>query len=206
MKIIRVMFSMIAAVTMAIVGARLAGGVGQPLGFFASTFLTNPDGSLCARPCLFGIRPNVTSYVDIPRLINMHPVAHYIPQPMVQTRSGWPGNGFIFIALPDTNAKRSDQAASLYVFFTTQPIPSKMASDPRLSLTVGQVIAFLGQPLATDEYADDAWLYYPTNRLIIEIKVVSRDVNHLDASDPDPVISIFLPLKESYRLPPHRAK
>src|SRR5947208_9968745 len=112
MKIFRVMFSMIAAVTVAIVGARLAGGVAQPLGFFASTFLTNPDGSLCTRPCLFGIRPNVTGYADIPRLISTHPVARFIAQPMLQTRSGWPGNGFTFVALKDPNPKRGDQAAS----------------------------------------------------------------------------------------------
>ena len=204
MKIFRVMLSMIAAVTVAIVGARLVGGVGQPLGFFASMFLTNPDGSLCAQPCLFGIRPSVTSYADIPRIINMHPVAHYMAQPMVQTRSGWPGNGFTFMALKDINSKRGDDATSLYVFFNSEARPGKPAPEPRLSLTVGQVIAFLGMPFATDEYGENAWLYYPGNRLIVEIKVVSRDLNHLDSTDPDPVISIFLPLKESYRLPPRR--
>jgi hypothetical protein len=208
MKIIRVMFSMIAAVTVAIVGARLSGGVAQPLGFFASTFLTNPDGSLCAEPCLFGIRPDITNYADIPAIIAAHPVARYIPQPNVQIRSSWTGNGFTFMALKDISPKLGDQATSLYVFFVTQQRLAKDIVDnyPRLSLTVGQVITFLGAPLAIDAFADNAWLYYPNSRMIIEIKVVSRDVNHLDASDPDPVISIFVPVKQSYRLPLRRAR
>jgi hypothetical protein len=49
-------------------------GRAQPIGI--DGWFTNPDGSPCVMPCLFGIRPGVTPFQDVEKLLTVHPVLH----------------------------------------------------------------------------------------------------------------------------------
>jgi hypothetical protein len=40
----------------------------------AAILFTNPDGTPCDRPCLFGVRPGHTSHIDALALLNTHPL------------------------------------------------------------------------------------------------------------------------------------
>src|SRR5262249_11028164 len=41
---------------------------------------TNPDGSACQQPCLFGIRPGTTTYDQAVVLLKTHPLTRGYPQ------------------------------------------------------------------------------------------------------------------------------
>ena len=47
-------------------------GAAQPLSLAA--WFTNPDGTPCTFPCLFGIRPGITRLDDAITLIRSHPI------------------------------------------------------------------------------------------------------------------------------------
>jgi hypothetical protein len=41
---------------------------------------TNPDGSPCAQPCLFGVRPGKTTLDDALKILDRHPLTHSLKQ------------------------------------------------------------------------------------------------------------------------------
>src|SRR5215831_18682515 len=129
-KLTQLMLGLVTAITVAVAGARLAGGASQPLSYFADTFMTNPDGSLCAQPCLFGVRPGLTGYAEVSHIVSAHPIRRFLSQPIIRLRSSWAGNGFTFTVNNfDVNLKQTDLAMSLYVYFTTQPRQGQRDTD-----------------------------------------------------------------------------
>ncbi len=55
----------------AIVASRLSGNSHTPL---VAALFTNPDGTPCQRPCLFGIRPGQTTLDEAVALLRVHPL------------------------------------------------------------------------------------------------------------------------------------
>lgn len=56
---------------------RLIGGA-QPFAF--SALFTNPDGTPCERPCLFGVRPGYTRHEDAIAILRSHPLTRHLQQ------------------------------------------------------------------------------------------------------------------------------
>jgi hypothetical protein len=67
----RLLFALIPLFAAVIVLARLVGKT-QPS--TVATIFTNADGSPCERPCLFGIRPGVTTYSEALKFLKIHPL------------------------------------------------------------------------------------------------------------------------------------
>src|SRR5690349_5351068 len=58
--------------TLVILLSGLAGHFRPPM--FLSTFMTNPDGTTCNRPCLFGIHPGETNLDQAKLILASHPL------------------------------------------------------------------------------------------------------------------------------------
>ncbi len=73
MRLIRLCLALIVALCGAILAIHLIGGLyPNPI----AVLFTNPDGSPCQMPCLFGVRPGVTTLEDAFRLLDKHPLTH----------------------------------------------------------------------------------------------------------------------------------
>src|SRR5260221_9359246 len=59
--------------TVSVYATRMIGGL-HPSS--AAVLFTNPDGSPCKLPCLFGIRPGETTVEEALRLLKTHPLTH----------------------------------------------------------------------------------------------------------------------------------
>ncbi len=56
---------------------------------------TNPNGSPCQRPCLFGIRPGYTTFEESEALLNAHPITHTRNKPGAPYRISRAGDGIV---------------------------------------------------------------------------------------------------------------
>jgi hypothetical protein len=116
--------------------------------------------------------------------------------PMERGMTGWPGRSYNLVL------GRYDNGEILSPFVTSVSIDFSdytPRTDPTFHVTVGEVISFLGMPDTVYAKGQLAWLYYPASRLIITIKLLSRDAEHIDAIDPDPVIAVLLPDESQMR-------
>ncbi len=164
----------------------------EPLSDFARLFMTNPNGSLCQPPCLFGIRPGVTTYRNGIAKMHAHPIAGYFIPPMKALMPSWSGRNFSFtIGTYNGNDEPSSSITSLYMGFTDRLAERSTKAEP-LIITAGDVLRYLGAPDSITIRGNIARLNYPDIRLIITVALSSRDVNGLDASDPDPVLAVQL--------------
>jgi hypothetical protein len=121
--------------SMVMAAVRWIGGT-QPLSLAA--WFTNPDGTPCPYPCLFGIRPGVTRYEDALALIRSHPVTRHMRLT--------PSSGSQALQINDDSVAffvyrdRNNRVESI---FTT---PSYRNGVTDLPLGLGDVIAVLGIP------------------------------------------------------------
>ena len=67
----RLIFAFVGLLAVAVFTMRLIGGA-QPLP--TVTLFTNPDGTPCKRPCLFGIEPGKTTREEAVALLKAHPI------------------------------------------------------------------------------------------------------------------------------------
>lgn len=185
----RLVIILIIALGMGIGGVLLSSGRTRPMPTFMAMFLTNPDGSLCRWPCLFGIRPGKISLPDSVRRLQAQPISHYLPQPLGFNGYNWIGRDFNFTLSKD----RTGELFSIHLNFT-EPFSPNASVPPGapLNVSVGDVISTLGTPNRIDHMGTEAMLYYLTARLRIRVRLVTRDAEHLDTNDQDPVEEIYL--------------
>jgi hypothetical protein len=156
----------------------------EPLSNFARLFMTNPNGSLCRPPCLFGIRPGSTTYRNGIARMHAHPIARYFVPPMKALMPSWSGRNFSFvIGTHNGEEEPSSKITSLYMAFSDRLGQPGAKVDP-LVLTAGDVLRYLGAPASLAVQGNIARLHYPDSRLIITVALSSRDANDLDSADP----------------------
>lgn len=173
-----------------ITGGVAAAARREPLSDFARLFMTNPNGSLCKPPCLFGIRPGDTTYRNGIARMQAHPIARYFVPPMKALMPGWSGRNFRFvIGTYKGEDTPSSSITSLYMEFSDNFGEARPNIAP-LTMTAGDVVRYLGAPYTVIMRGNIARLQYPQSRLIITVAMSSRDVNGLDATDPDPVLVV----------------
>jgi hypothetical protein len=107
---------------------------------------TNPDGTQCQMPCLFGIRTGETTFNDAIRLLKAHPLTRDLPSQYVQAGAfvgmRYVGNDVEIRLWPD------DTGSNDYSRFVTSiDLIATNATGGALSL--GDVIASLGEPERT---------------------------------------------------------
>ena len=164
----------------------------EPLSDFARLFMTNPNGSLCRPPCLFGIQPDETSYQSSVAIMKAHPVSKYFVHPMKALMPDWYGQNFNFLMDTYNSVRQpTTRATAIYMDFTNE-MGKPDARVPPLTISAGDVIRYLGNPEKITTRGRAAWLYYPEHRLTITVALYTRDIQTLDATDPDPVLIVHL--------------
>lgn len=201
-RLFRLAFIIFVLCTLAVCASRVFGGVTQPLSRFATIFLTSPDGTFCQWPCMFGVRSQITDYLVGVDIMRRHPFSAYIASPMVADGLDWEGKNFTFVLGNYTgNVQRSPLVTSIYVNFNPMSGMKNATTPPFTLITASEVIVFMGKPTAIWQNNDTAQLFYPNNRMVVTVSLVTRDIYHIDASDPDPVIEIHIPSRVTYQIP-----
>jgi hypothetical protein len=103
-------------------------GAAQPPPSFALLF-TNPDGTPCQMPCVFGIRPGITTKKQAFALIQAHPLTRNMTK---QTES--------------LNTTGFSYAFDLHLTFSDENQVLRIQLTALLGLTLGEVIARLREP------------------------------------------------------------
>lgn len=130
-------FTVISVVSLSVLmmAVRLMGSM-QPLSLTA--WFTNPDGTPCHYPCLFGIRPGITRYDDALALIRSHPITRHMRVT--------PSSGSQALQVDDDSVAffvYRDRDNRVESIFST---PSYRNGVTDLPLGLGDVIAVLGIP------------------------------------------------------------
>jgi hypothetical protein len=149
---------------------------------FAMVF-TNPDGSPCKMPCMFGIKPGETKYEDAVKLLREHPITRSLTNDsdirdldtlMLLDRSGH----FAVWLFRDSNGSIRALAVERPSFPWLSVETSKSALAP---ISMGSTLAVLGVPDHVEFLDADTALYYLRYRL--KIRLVRRTYCH--CADPD---------------------
>jgi len=125
----------VVGLSLLITAAHWIGGL-QPLPLAA--WFTNPDGTPCTYPCLFGIRPGVTRLEDAITLIRSHPVTRHmqITQPNSNVALQADSDQFAFFIYQD----KANRVESIFLSSAFRD------GTPGVPLGLGDVIAVLGIP------------------------------------------------------------
>jgi len=131
------------------------GGV-QPLGStqpsrFAMLF-TNPDGTPCRHPCLFGVRPGETLYENAIKLLQMHPFTSHFEADLDRGVFSGPEMSVILFKDDQNEVSRID------LIHTPGTVLNSWAS-------LGEVVAVLGTPDVVGVEANSIRSYYLTGAM-----------------------------------------
>jgi len=122
------------------------------------TLFTNPDGTPCQRPCLFGVRPGETSYQTAIKLLQQHPfTSHFKPdidKPDIEwgVFSGYGMSVILFV-------NREHVVSRVDLVHTSDNAPGSWAS-------LGEVVTVLGPPEEVGVDNDSVRSYYPAASMI----------------------------------------
>jgi hypothetical protein len=145
------LFLKVAIPTLALVvgGARLLGSTQKNVAF--ATLFTLPGGEPCQRPCVFGVRPGVTTYEEAVALFRQHPVLHGAQVNEVERDDnfGNPG-GVVSNEEMRIGFSAGDDGTIRYVIIDVQ-LPPKNRPDQWTAVrfdrtTLADIVAVLGTP------------------------------------------------------------
>ncbi|MCC7449453.1 MAG: hypothetical protein IT324_18685 [Anaerolineae bacterium] len=156
-------------------------GVAQPLPLAA--WFTNPDGTPCTYPCLFGIRPGVTRLADAVTLIRAHPATRHmqITQPNSSVALQVDSDQLAFFFYRD----KQNRVESIF-------LASSFRGGRRdVPLGLGDVIATLGIPhLIPMRNPQNLPTNFAYPELGVSFSVINWDAAHIAMSHPSFSFSI----------------
>jgi hypothetical protein len=188
--VIRVTIGVMSLLLAVIVGVRTVSAVqNSPL----VALFSAPDGSPCAPPCLFGVRPGETPFNDAVILLKQHPLLRGSEEQLVFGGAGLQSIGFTGIGIHVTvQEDRNKRIEHISIEIAPENVLIPIAS-------MGDTVAFLGTPdfVFIDYWSyvgPLSWVYYHQKNLII--------INHqrsISVTIEDPAVRIYsqaAPLKE----------
>jgi hypothetical protein len=177
------------------VAARLS-GERVPLSFQA--LFTNPDGTSCNRPCLFGIRPGETTVDQAIWMIKLHPATRDLPIVTDQN-----ANQHLMVVVGDATMGK------MLHFSVDDTQKDNVVSSIELMnwplRSLGEVMSVLGYPdfiqvwdeQYTDSMAPNSWSYYLNDRIMISSFRERGSFLGID----DPVINIAVTSRPIHIVP-----
>lgn len=181
-RLLRLTFLLISVLSAIVIVTRL---VGNQKNTTSRMLFTNPDGTPCERPCLFGIRPEKTNREEAIELFKAHPLTSNLvigsgPTWIQGTGSGQgllEGNSVIVeIGL------REGKVSDIAIFMTQNGgYEHHPQSTPLMSL--GELIASFGAPdLVYDDGVDQLRFFFPMSG--IEATVPHEDAGGFEQYQP----------------------
>src|SRR5258708_4097760 len=174
-----VLFVGIAAATFA---AQKLGGIRpSPL----VLLFTNPDGTRCEMPCLFGIRPGSTSRTEAVALFTAHPFTRNV-QAQYTPSEDMGDNTMTFSAPSMMFVVKFDRTADEHV----TDVILHLSDGKVVPATAGEVVAFLNAPQKLDIDALVVLWFDPTITAVIEPNNLASAAPRLQLGDK--VISLWV--------------
>lgn len=122
----------------------IARGVGDRVPLSMAIWFTNPDGSACPTPCLFGVRPGVTDRETAIRTLQAHPFSHDFDLiTLIPFRLERDGGSILMISFNTTPDGIIDEITLLN--FVRYVVPLDARPSPAIG-TLGEVVALFGAP------------------------------------------------------------
>jgi hypothetical protein len=147
--------------TISLLISRRLGEDAHPIAFAA--VFTNPDGSRCEMPCMFGIRPGVSTVENAEQILKSHPLLK--PWTVDRNRDGSLeiSNYFLFLRIYVSPGKKVG-AIVFYDPFATFSSSNSSPLSPLDNATLGSVVALLGAPDAVlvEEATQLSYVRYKT--------------------------------------------
>ncbi len=169
--ITRLAASLVLAFIGAVCGMRLLGGARpSPL----SALFTNPDGTPCSHPCLFGIRPGISDQAEAAALLAAHPLMRTFKRDERSVETEYLGTG-VRVSL----VGREHELASIYIAFDRQ-LQNRSGGPsvlpPLDGITLGQIVSAFGPPTSIEiDYrpgapiSPAAWFFRSEKLLLIQL-------------------------------------
>lgn len=132
---------------------------------FLSTFMTNPDGTACDRPCIFGIYPGLTTIEQAKQLLDSHPLARdatWVKSDTLLLLS----DKLTYIALGLTEDNRIDNVTLTDTPFDSGvPVPNALVD----SSVLGEYILKFGKPVVGLPGSNYFVIEYPNMGIIAAV-------------------------------------
>ncbi len=165
---------------------------------------TNPDGSPCQLPCLFGVTPE-TDRSNALALLHVHPLVRQLDFTRLHNSSiRFIGPGMTVSVDRSYSPPWAPLLTSLDLFPVTESSDSRLNFGPPIVL-LGDVLYTLGPPDAVYAGNSNVRLLYYGNHLLIGFRVVTRPISRFDADNPISTIMLtsqpegFAPVGKSTR-------
>jgi hypothetical protein len=136
-----------ALVVISVLGMGAACLIGGTRSLHFAILFTNPDGTPCQRPCLFGVRPGKTPYDTAIKLLQLHPFTSRF-EPDIE-RGVFSGPGMSIIVFEDDR----NYVSRIDLVRTPDASLGSWAS-------LGEVVAVLGAPEVVGVETDSIRSYY----------------------------------------------
>jgi hypothetical protein len=162
-RLIRLMLLLVITCAAAIFAARLVGRT-RPVPL--AILFTNPNGTPCPRPCLFGVQPGVTSFSDAVAMVRAHPFTRALGRDELSDQ----GQSYVSFSGPmmniDVSNGSDDRVSSIYIRFDFDALrlkPDSMFGNTSL----GELAALFGVPHAVEVRAGYAISFYSSDSMIV---------------------------------------
>jgi hypothetical protein len=160
-------------------------GATQPTSPFFAEVFTNPDGSPCEQPCMFGVRPGLMSEDEALAILKTHPLTSELG---ANTRS------HLYLEGPTFSVQLGDNVNYMALTFRDLPANRHLeTSTSRLTRPLwGDVINYFGLPDSAQttsyQFPPDVYGFYYRSGIVTRFHSISR--NHAGPGSRLVVISI----------------
>jgi hypothetical protein len=141
-------------------------GAAQPPSSFALMF-TNPDGTLCNMPCMFGIRVGETTEKQAIKLIQIHPLTRNLTQELGIDYA----RSLTDYSEGDSVVIFAGSIGGVFLRISKEKIVSDIDWSFHEPQKVGDVVALLGAPhlIRLNQVFEWATLFYYSKKLLIHV-------------------------------------
>lgn len=173
-------------------------GAAQPVPPMLSVLFTNPDGSPCERPCMFGVRPGKMTRAEAEAILKSHPALRNL---RFQTGNG---NTFTYLVGDTITVALHYDVSFIGAIFEVSPLRGlpAVSATLRQRASLGDTVTILGAP----DYlqADGPGYNYSRNGIVIayylsgQMQAIYKRTPGLSINADSPLIDLIV-----YAAPPN---
>ncbi|MCC7448334.1 MAG: hypothetical protein IT324_13015 [Anaerolineae bacterium] len=162
-RLIRLTILLVITCGTAIFAARLVGRT-RPVPL--AILFTNPNGTPCPRPCLFGVQPGATSFSDAVAMVRAHPFTRALGRDEISDQ----GQSYVSFNGPsmniDVSSGSDDRVGSINIHINIAAL--RLAPEPLLrDVSLGEFVALFGVPHGVEAQSGATISFYSGDSMIV---------------------------------------